>query len=110
MNIQEPSFESGIRATALLCPVCNGANLHHETINTYWRDYEDAESGVHSECNDGHTDVNKDMSKNPSPRRDGLFIDMSCEDCGELPFALAIYQHKGTTFVSWVNVSQPAGW
>ena len=110
MNINHPSFEPGIRAYGLLCPVCNSSNLHHETIHTYWRSHEDSKDGVHTECSDGHTSVNTDMDKNPSPRRDGLFIDMSCEQCGPLSMQLAIFQHKGTTFVSWIDNEQTSGW
>ena len=40
---------------------------------------------------------------NPSPRRHGLIIEFSCENCSSShPHRLAIYQHKGSTYMEWV--------
>jgi len=52
---------------------------------------------------------------NPSPRRHGLIIEFECEECsyswnegGDKPLLiytpkLAIFQHKGNTFMEWVD-------
>jgi hypothetical protein len=47
---------------------------------------------------------------NPSPRRHGLIIEFDCEECGVsngIPGGtlqrLAIFQHKGNTFMEWVD-------
>lgn len=43
---------------------------------------------------------------NPSPRRQGLLIEFSCETCGmgkQHRHILQIYQHKGQTYVEWAD-------
>ena len=42
-----------------------------------------------------------DVSGNPSGRRHGMTIRFYCELCPSTP-NLAIYQHKGTTYVKWM--------
>lgn len=42
------------------------------------------------------------MKESPSIRRNGLRIEMACEGCGDLITDLAIYQHKGTTYITWM--------
>jgi hypothetical protein len=87
----------------LYCPSCHQANLHQESCTTFWRESEDSD-----ECNTTYTKCKltekKDkywaLRNNPSSRRDGLLIQFECEhcDCGPV---LAIYQHKGSTYVAW---------
>jgi hypothetical protein len=97
----------------LLCPVCNGNNLHHNAVVNYHR-IEDAKivrvtyvEG--SEFNSAH--MPNETSGNPSRRRDGVAIEFWCENChgaaedtdAEPPayFRLQIQQHKGTTYLDW---------
>jgi predicted nucleic-acid-binding Zn-ribbon protein len=110
MNIKAPEFDFDVNSSQLLCPKCGGNNLHHDTVHVFWREGDNAESGTHVESDDYLTLVDKNIEANPSLRRDGLFVNMSCEVCGPLSLSLAIFQHKGTTFLSWVDPLQPAGW
>ena len=47
-------------------------------------------------------DAPSDVSGNPSNRRDGMAVQFYCETCPSRP-KLAIYQHKGTTYVGWTH-------
>jgi hypothetical protein len=46
---------------------------------------------------------------NPSPRRHGLILEFDCEECGPQSRGggslqrLAIFQHKGNTFMEWLD-------
>jgi hypothetical protein len=93
----------------LLCPRCGGYLVHHDQIDVYDRD-EDADDGLHvkvvfAECNDSDLTVDKDLSLNPSSRRDGMSIKFHCERCPE-PFWLHVSQHKGYTDI-FVSGSPP---
>lgn len=97
----------------LLCPVCNGNNLHHNAVIHYHR-REDADAvRVTSVEGDEFNSsiVPNETSGNPSRRRDGIAIEFWCENCHgggedsdtEFPeyFRLQIQQHKGTTYLDW---------
>ena len=102
--------------TSLHCPVCGGHNLHHHNVAVYTslcpeddftREQEVLvyENGVVRD----HL-VTRDSGRNPSSRRDGIRISMTCEVCSDDPRNpedvvpdLIIYQHKGTTYIEWDN-------
>jgi len=83
---------------ALLCPACGGSNLHQGRVEVFHRHREEAPSTAIAVV-DGML-VDADAARNPSSRRQGLLVHFGCETCPAEP-SLAIYQHKGTTFVLW---------
>lgn len=86
-------------ADGLRC-VCGNANLHQEQVKVYWREGEDSNLGRCVSSTKQKTEQFEHQSGNPSPRRDGLLIRFSCEHCFAEP-ELAIYQHKGATYMKW---------
>lgn len=92
---------------ALVCPLCKGAHLHQEEVAVYQRTGEDEEDGVCVSVHAAEACVSLDMEHNPSFRRDGLLITFRCEGCseedGKYP-QLAVFQHKGTTYLKWQRV------
>ena len=85
----------------LNCPECGGENLHQESYTSFWREQEDSGIGTIRTDERGLIVKNeRGMKDNHSPRRDGLLILFSCETCSRYP-ELAIYQHKGSTFMAW---------
>ena len=98
----------------LKCPVCQGTYLHQVKYHIFSR-ADDAPTGTRVDVNE-HVDVtfvnNTSMQNCPSPRRDGLVIQFYCEDCdadaeqagaASSSKSLAIYQHKGGTFLEWME-------
>jgi len=83
----------------VMCPCCNSNNMHQGNVGIYNR-VEDAETGTHVEVDGDKVTVDKDLTGNPSKRRQGISIVMSCEECGS-DNILNIYQHKGLTLMSW---------
>lgn len=86
----------------LKCPFCQSDCSHQDEVTVFDRGEDTPEYLVTSVTSFGtvvdirkHIDV---MQHNPSPRRDGVSIEIKCELCGK-PFALNVYQHKGQTFV-----------
>jgi hypothetical protein len=94
----------------LLCPVCGGNNLHHGEVEVFTRKKEDSAEGAHVTVREnGWADADRDMTLNPSARRDGVLIHLSCEGgCG--PFVLQIAQHKGETLVQIGEVKRVIQW
>ena len=92
----------------LLCPICGGANLHHELVEVFDRKKEDSTTGWHVSSGDGKPPrIDTQMKGNPSERRDGIIVHMWCENCTDeggnpVPIELTIAQHKGTTFLLFV--------
>ena len=91
------------------CPACGGNYLHHKGIMYYNRN-EDSETGdfvILCKTEKGGFKVtqetNYSMTHCPSPRRDGMEIFFTCECCPAKSI-LAIYQHKGQTFIEWKEV------
>jgi len=99
----------------LLCPVCHEANLHHTSVEAYFRPEEDSPIGTMVGAT-SHGTVTVDpqanmVRKNPSTRRNGMRIKFFCEHChaGDPTendfiseyYALVITQHKGTTYMCW---------
>jgi hypothetical protein len=90
----------------LVCPSCGGIYLHQERTSVFSR-VEDAETCMETTVVDkDNFDVpaivfvqNNNNTRNPSPRRHGLKIDFRCEEGCYV--SLAVFQHKGNTFVKW---------
>ena len=97
----------------LLCPVCNGNNLHQETIVIYER-VMDPHTVLVTRAHVGNIQVRPKPAAeacNPSADRNAVAIEFWCENYhGELNganpeyinyFRLQIQQHKGTTYLDW---------
>lgn len=104
----------------LVCPFCNQEyGLHQCRTEVFDREEDQDCEGI--SIKDG--EVSKVQSENPSSRRQGVLIHFWCENCDvgkpegvidqssrrewELPLALAIYQHKGSTFIEWRGDVKP---
>jgi len=120
-DVFDVNWKVGMREVALdviSCPVCGGGQLHQGKVEVWDRKQDDVE-GIHvviphpsgQVVLDGEVDAG-----NPSPRRQGLAIDFMCERCHYKPFAnpsrkvrdpftLYIFQHKGTTYMSWEKMT-----
>lgn len=93
------------------CPWCGGEFLHQLRAIVFWRPREDAETGIRVETAERVLlfDQSADMAENPSSRRDGLIIEFECETCHHeeaypAPWLrLVIEQHKGNTFMYWME-------
>jgi hypothetical protein len=86
----------------LICPDCGSTYLHHGTVEVFFRK-EDSPTVVHTEAFGQGANVEaklNGLSGNPSPRRGGVKITFSCEECSMIN-ALQIIQHKGETELSW---------
>jgi hypothetical protein len=90
----------------LACPSCDSMNLHHDGIRYFTRGEDDEDVQVVSVGGyEGDVSVAtrpNSGSGNPSGRRTGMVIQFYCEICPVLS-SLAIYQHKGTTYIEWVD-------
>lgn len=92
----------------LLCPACDEQWTHHDRVEIFERK-EDAETGVHV-CVTADSDkavVDENLDGNPSSRRNGLCVRFWCETCGAISL-LSIAQHKGTTYVDFVDTGDKA--
>jgi hypothetical protein len=87
----------------LRCPFCGHDYLHHGRVEVFTRLKEDAPS-IAVTLDGCNLPVLGASGCNPSSRRQGLLIYFNCENCGRLPVALGIAQHKGNTFVTWESV------
>lgn len=89
----------------LCCPDCGDGNTHQLNTTIFERE-EDADLTTVIAQDGDKVQVSKFPSKdtcNPSPRRHGLIIEFACEQCGmDKTHRLAIFQHKGHTYVEWV--------
>jgi hypothetical protein len=98
------------------CPYCKGNNLHQSDVSVYnpanarveWQ-VNTEKSKITTQTQVTHvltngtvttTTVDADATSNPSQERQGLTIDFWCETCENKP-VLAIFQHKGITFMGW---------
>lgn len=85
------------------CPYCEGNNLHQTDVTVYQR-AEDASNVRVTHIMDTGTltsaTVANHDSNNPSERRSGMQVHFWCETCEHKPI-MAIFQHKGTTFIGW---------
>lgn len=85
-----------------LCPNCGSENTHHTAVDVYARLREDAD-GHHARVDRTGVKVDTDISGNPSRRRDGIKINLWCEECNFI-HDLEISQHKGNTIISIENI------
>ena len=98
------------------CPYCGGNNLHQESYSIYDHDGYVAEWNQKKAGYDykyqtrvthvmGRTittaSVDPEATNDPSSEHRGaLLVEFSCETCENKP-TLAMFQHKGTTFLGW---------
>ena len=98
------------------CPYCRGNNLHqahvsifnHDGYEQRWNDvlekYETVPktrvTHVMADNTITTAKVPPEHTNNPSPEREGLLLEFWCETCEEKPM-LAIFQHKGCTYIGW---------
>lgn len=112
------ALESLVEPTPLVCPRCGGSHLHHVGVYIYSRREDAKETQLVTHWNTGTVTISTHLSgiltANPSPRRSGLRVAFSCEDCdafdeGETEpslLQLVIAQHKGETLVYWEVVEE----
>ena len=88
----------------LSCPICDGMYLHQGAVKHYNRENEDDCVGMLTVVTGNTVAASSGMTmeQNPSLRRNGFRIEMSCETCNDLIADLAVYQHKGATYISWM--------
>ena len=84
----------------LYCERCGENNLHHRAVDIHRRQVEDAPSESVRAYGADAVDT-----ENPSPRRDGIVIQLYCEMCDRVTTAMDIYQHKGVTHVTLRRVT-----
>jgi hypothetical protein len=93
----------------LACPKCGDIYIHQGNITIFERREDDNYVTVITQ-NDAEVTTARFLNAdtcNPSSRRHGMLIEFTCEHCHasppefRQPFRLAIYQHKGNTFVEW---------
>jgi len=92
---------------SLCCPRCGFDYLHQAAVEVWNRGEDEKIEGVRITA-DG--DIVKATGRNPSPRRDGVSIAFSCEECScdedgnadeSTVGELVIFQHKGQTYIEW---------
>ena len=103
----------------LSCPICGSddSGLHQESVEVWNRKEDDLVSGIRI----GEVgELTVAIGENPSLRRNGIRIEYSCERCScdvwdddlkmftastdcrpRIVAALLLWQHKGTSFISW---------
>jgi hypothetical protein len=116
---KHPAIVDGEVYGQLKCK-CGSEYLHQGNITIFQRVEDDSTTTVIAQ--DGKTvqasDFPSDDTCNPSPRRHGLILEFDCEECGvewepnadggesavkhKPPQRLAIFQHKGNTFMEWL--------
>jgi rubredoxin len=110
--VKLPISGSPFAFDGLDCPSCGGNYLHHQGIFYYNRS-EDDENGdfvilhkINEKDQSGfHCSYKSNVSMKgcPSPRRDGMEVFFTCECCSAKS-SLAIFQHKGQTFIEWHEI------
>lgn len=76
------------------CSNCDSEYMHFEEIHTFSRKREDAEEGTKVVATREGVSLETNMEGNPSSRRDGVAIYLSCEYCNQIT-KLCIDEHKG---------------
>lgn len=85
----------------MVCPYCGFEYVHHGDVFIFRRDHEDGPTAMLTTEDKSPTWRYDHGYVNPSPRRDGLYIQFWCESGHH--WTLEIYQHKGATFLnSWL--------
>jgi len=85
---------------ALCCSHCGFNYIYHTKTEVFEREGEDVPKGIHVIIGANDVKIKKDMKGNPSPRRDGIKIYLSCENCDKIT-VLTIVQHKGNTYLDY---------
>jgi hypothetical protein len=82
------------------CPACGHDYTHQTRIEVHCRQDDASDAPGQRVIVDGvKVHIDRDMTNNPSYRRDGIRIYFWCELCGsDRPFSVTIVQHKGRTF------------
>ena len=113
---ETPRFGDGATSdeALLLCPRCGQGYLHHGRVRVLERLYGEDGDGIAVAVR--HLKVRmQPLEESELPgRRNAVEISFSCENCSEVldgfaqaeDLVLQILQHKGNTFVSWVQVEQ----
>lgn len=89
----------------LKCPVCGSQCIHHFRVEIFDR-REDENYGTLTIVDNAPPENIKNLKlgttlkDNPSPRRHGMKIYFSCEECPQI-LILDIIQHKGSTYIEW---------
>lgn len=93
----------------LQCPCCGESEyLHHSTIDVFER-AEDAAQCLHTQIDRGGATTKVSKARgNPSMRRHGLSVELSCENCGARS-RLTLAQHKGTTIMEHFCIDPTQG-
>ena len=81
-----------------------GGNTHVTKITAFSREEDEAQTVVttiYPTTKQVVSSVVKDCTSNPSPRRHGIVLDIEDEATREIS-QLAIYQHKGCTYIEWL--------
>ncbi len=87
------------------CAACGSPYTHFVDVTLFRRDKEDSPTGQRLTYDMGDGKINagcavtKSGASNPSERRDGVIIQLSCESCPNLT-CLELAQHKGQTLMS----------
>ncbi len=96
---------------AMECPHCESNNLHQSQVQLYCRTegvsartkresnvliVTSMYDGMVSQCSDSE----ENDESNPSPRRQGMRVIFSCENCDNYP-QWVMFQHKGQTYTGW---------
>lgn len=83
----------------LKCPDCKESYLHQGKVEVFNR-IEDDTHGTHCVVERDEVIVDRDISGNPSSRRQGILISFYCEVCEKVR-KLSIVQHKGIALIKW---------
>ncbi len=88
----------------LLCPECGGEYLHCQSVEAFDRLDENSSKDIGTHVTvSGFSSVaiDRDLSRNPSGRRDGSVLTFNCETCDAIS-EMRISQHKGNTFIEFI--------
>ena len=81
---------------ALQCAHCGFECTHFESIEVFNRFKEDSPEGFHIRIKGLDSQTDRSMIGNPSSRRDGVCVFLSCEGCDGFSL-VTLVQHKGST-------------
>ena len=90
----------GFAQYAFRCGNCGHECTHQEAVEIFDRNGEDSHTNRHIVIGRGRDiSIDDDVRRgNPSSRRDGLKVYITCELCPYVSI-LKIWQHKGNTFI-----------
>ena len=92
----------------LHCAHCGSECVHHARVTVFNREREDATRGLRAVIEHQHCQRFADQRGNPSDRRDGIIVELWCEQCSGAS-ELRLAQHKGVTFLELLRIeSRPA--